>query len=136
MLISTPITSELVRGAAELETTARGLLPHRLPGWARAQCADDQLAMVESQPSGVRLVFRTRATTVELETVPTKRGYAGVPPRPDGVYDLVVDGRLTGQGSVTDVVLAVSRAELALQTATAVRDRVVTAYQDVMRMPI
>ncbi|WP_421992811.1 flagellar hook-basal body complex protein FliE [Roseococcus sp.] len=43
---------------------------------------------------------------------------------------------LTGQGSVTDVVLAVSRAELALQTATAVRDRVVTAYQDVMRMPI
>jgi flagellar hook-basal body complex protein FliE len=43
---------------------------------------------------------------------------------------------LTGQGSVTDVVLAVSRAEIALQTATAVRDRVVTAYQDVMRMPI
>ncbi|UPY38721.1 flagellar hook-basal body complex protein FliE [Sediminicoccus sp. KRV36] len=43
---------------------------------------------------------------------------------------------LTGQGSVTDVVLAISRAELALQTATAVRDRVVTAYQDVMRMPI
>ncbi|WP_343898090.1 flagellar hook-basal body complex protein FliE [Craurococcus roseus] len=29
-----------------------------------------------------------------------------------------------------------SRAELALQTAVAVRDRVVSAYQDVMRMPI
>ncbi len=43
---------------------------------------------------------------------------------------------LTGQGSVTDVVLAVSRAEIALQTATAVRDRVISAYQDVMRMPI
>lgn len=43
---------------------------------------------------------------------------------------------LTGQGSVTDVVLAVSRAELTLQTAVAVRDRVVAAYQDVMRMPI
>lgn len=43
---------------------------------------------------------------------------------------------LTGRGSVTDVVLAVSRAELSLQMATAVRDRVVTAYQDVMRMPI
>jgi flagellar hook-basal body complex protein FliE len=43
---------------------------------------------------------------------------------------------LQGQGSVTDVVLAVSRAELALQTATTLRDRVVTAYQDVMRMPI
>ncbi|MFT8246729.1 flagellar hook-basal body complex protein FliE [Roseomonas sp. BN140053] len=43
---------------------------------------------------------------------------------------------LTGQGSVTDVVMAVSRAELALQTAVAVRDKVVSAYQDVMRMPI
>ncbi len=43
---------------------------------------------------------------------------------------------LTGQGGVSDVVLALSRAELALQTAVAVRDRVVSAYQDVMRMPI
>lgn len=43
---------------------------------------------------------------------------------------------LTGQGGVSDAVLAVSRAELALQTAVAIRDRVVSAYQDVMRMPI
>ncbi|MEU6848858.1 GDSL-type esterase/lipase family protein [Actinacidiphila alni] len=90
----------LVRGAAELEKTASGVLPHRLPGWARAQYADGQLAMAESQPSGVRLAFRTRATAVELETVPTKRVYVGAPPRPDGVYDLVVDGALAGQGSV------------------------------------
>jgi flagellar hook-basal body complex protein FliE len=50
--------------------------------------------------------------------------------------DAASTNALTGQGSVTDVVLAISRAEIALQTATAVRDRVVTAYQDVMRMPI
>lgn len=50
--------------------------------------------------------------------------------------DVASTSAMTGQGSVTDVVLAVSRAELALQTVTAVRDRVVTAYQDVMRMPI
>ena len=43
---------------------------------------------------------------------------------------------LLGQGSVTDVVLAVARAEMALQTATTLRDKVVSAYQDVMRMPI
>ena len=43
---------------------------------------------------------------------------------------------LAGAGGVSDAVLAVSRAELALQTAVAVRDRVVSAYQDVMRMPI
>ena len=50
--------------------------------------------------------------------------------------DSVTTRALTGQGSVTDVVLAVGRAELTLQTAVAVRDRVVAAYQDVMRMPI
>jgi flagellar hook-basal body complex protein FliE len=50
--------------------------------------------------------------------------------------DTTATQALTGQGSVTDVVMAVSRAELALQTAVAVRDKVVAAYQDVMRMPI
>jgi flagellar hook-basal body complex protein FliE len=50
--------------------------------------------------------------------------------------DAASTAALTGSGSVTDVVLAISRAELALQTAVAVRDRVVAAYQDVMRMPI
>ena len=39
-------------------------------------------------------------------------------------------------GNLTDVVTAVSKAELALQTTVAVRDRVVQAYQDIMRMPI
>jgi flagellar hook-basal body complex protein FliE len=43
---------------------------------------------------------------------------------------------LMGQGSVTDLVVAVGRAELTLQTAVSVRDRVVAAYQEVMRMPI
>ncbi|MET0695466.1 MAG: GDSL-type esterase/lipase family protein [Propionibacteriaceae bacterium] len=98
---TTPITTQLLRGAAELEETRDGLLPHRLPGWARAQCADPQLAMAESQPSGVRLVFRSQATTIALETRPTKRVYAGMPPRPDGVYDLVVDGRLAARGTVS-----------------------------------
>ncbi|MGW2647308.1 GDSL-type esterase/lipase family protein [Streptomyces sp. NPDC001393] len=97
---TTPLTAELVRGALDLERTAHGLLPHRLPARARAQCADPQLALAESQPSGVRLVFRTRATTVELDALPTKRIYVGAPPRPDGVYELLVDGRPAGSGRI------------------------------------
>ena len=50
--------------------------------------------------------------------------------------DAASSGAILGQVSVTDTVLAVTRAEMALQTAVAVRDRVVSAYQDVMRMPI
>ncbi len=98
--ITTPITPDLLRGAMDLERTERGLLPHRLPARARAQNNDGQLAMAESQPSGVRLALRTRATALELDTLPTKRVYVGAPPRPDGVYDLLVDGRPAGRGSV------------------------------------
>ncbi|MFD8689130.1 GDSL-type esterase/lipase family protein [Streptomyces sp. NPDC059651] len=95
--ITTPITADLLRGALDLERTEQGLRPHRLPAWARAQCADGQLAMAEAQPSGVRLVFRTRATVVEVDALRTKTAYRGAPPRPDGVYELLVDGRPAGQ---------------------------------------
>ncbi|OSP43786.1 lipase [Streptomyces sp. 13-12-16] len=98
---TTPITADLVRGALDLEPTANGVLPHRLPARARAQNTDGQLAMAESQPSGVRLVFRTRATAVELDTLPTRRVYIGAPPRPDGRYDLLVDGRPAGRATAT-----------------------------------
>jgi len=43
---------------------------------------------------------------------------------------------LTGAGNLSEVVTAIAKAELALQTTMAVRDRVVQAYQDIMRMPI
>lgn len=99
-MITTPVTTDMLRGFLEMETTERGLLPHRLPARARRQFPDDQLVVAEAQPSGVRLVFRTRATTVELDTLPTKRVYRGFPAMPDGIYDLLVDGRLTAQTTV------------------------------------
>ncbi|WP_446040946.1 GDSL-type esterase/lipase family protein [Streptomyces sp. SID1121] len=98
--VTTPVTADLLRGFLDLERTPYGLLPHRLPARARRQIPDDQLAMAETQPSGVRLAFRTRATTVELDTLPTKRAYRGFPPPADGVYDLLVDGRLAAHATV------------------------------------
>ncbi len=98
--ITTPIEPRILRGALDVERTERGVLPHRLPARAREQFPDGNLAMVEAQPSGVRLAFRTRATAVELDVLPTKTVYQGAPTPPDGVYDLLVDGRLTGQSSV------------------------------------
>ncbi len=102
------IDPALIRGAVELERTDRGLLPHRLPAWARAQTDDPQLHLVEVQPSGVRLALRTTATRLELDVLPTKRRYPGTPPRPDGSYDVLVDGELVEQlrasgGNVLDV---------------------------------
>lgn len=43
---------------------------------------------------------------------------------------------ITGEADLTDVVQAVTDAELTLQTVVAVRDRMISAYQEIMRMPI
>jgi flagellar hook-basal body complex protein FliE len=43
---------------------------------------------------------------------------------------------VTGDASMTDVVEAVTAAELTLQTVVAVRDRMMSAYQEIMRMPV
>jgi flagellar hook-basal body complex protein FliE len=43
---------------------------------------------------------------------------------------------VSGHGDLTQVVTAVSQAELALQTTVAIRDRVLQAYQDIIKMPI
>ncbi|RKT87818.1 GDSL-like Lipase/Acylhydrolase family protein [Saccharopolyspora antimicrobica] len=99
--ITTPITDSIVRGALELERTERGVRPHRLPAKARAQCADGQLAMVESQPSGVRLAFRTAATAIELDVLGTRTVYRGAQTLPGNDYDLLVDGRLADRARAT-----------------------------------
>ncbi|MFJ5925531.1 GDSL-type esterase/lipase family protein [Kitasatospora sp. NPDC092948] len=98
--ITTPVTAQLLRGHLDVEVTAHGLLPHRLPAQARRQLPDRQLAVAEAQPSGVRVAFRTAATRIELEALPTRRAYRGFPAPADGVYDLLVDGRLTAQATV------------------------------------
>ncbi len=41
-----------------------------------------------------------------------------------------------GTADINDVVTAVGKAELTLQTVVTLRDRVIQAYQEVLRMPI
>jgi flagellar hook-basal body complex protein FliE len=42
----------------------------------------------------------------------------------------------SGKANVVDVVTAVAESETALQTLVAVRDRVISAYEEIMRMQI
>ena len=41
-----------------------------------------------------------------------------------------------GEANLVDVVTAISAAEVSLESAIAVRNRVIEAYQEIMRMPI
>ena len=43
---------------------------------------------------------------------------------------------LTGKADIRDVVSAVNNAEVTLETVVAVRDKVVSAYNEILRMPI
>lgn len=43
---------------------------------------------------------------------------------------------VSGKADIVDVVTAVAETELALETLVSVRDRVISAYEEIMRMPI
>jgi flagellar hook-basal body complex protein FliE len=50
--------------------------------------------------------------------------------------DATIISQVTGKGDVVDVVSAVAEAEIAMKTLVSVRDRMINAYQDIMKMPI
>ncbi len=50
--------------------------------------------------------------------------------------EAVATRALSGKADLTDVVTAVADAESALNTVVAIRDRVINAYQDIIKMPI
>ena len=88
---ATPLTAELVVGAAELERTARGLRPHRLPRRIRDRFADPQLTLMEAQPSGVRIAISTAARRLTLELTPPEWPTKAWSAR-TGAVDVLVDG--------------------------------------------
>jgi hypothetical protein len=112
-MITTPLTAELVHGAIELETTDRGLRPHRLPRLVRERYADPQLQMMEAQPSGVRIAVVTAARRLTLEVHATRVAYRGVK-RARGNLDVVVDGKLQTSHTLAEG----DSVELELQTGT------------------
>jgi flagellar hook-basal body complex protein FliE len=50
--------------------------------------------------------------------------------------DLKAQQLAAGKGDLIDVVTAVSDSEVALQTLVSVRDKMIAAYEDIMKMPI
>lgn len=50
--------------------------------------------------------------------------------------DAVTVESIDGNAEISEVVTAIADAEIALQTVVAVRDQVVAAYQEILRMPI
>ncbi len=47
-----------------------------------------------------------------------------------------IKAQVQGKANLVDVVTAISSAETSLETIMAVRDQAITAYQEIMRMPV
>jgi flagellar hook-basal body complex protein FliE len=54
----------------------------------------------------------------------------------DQAANNAVQGMLDGTGDVHDAMIALQRAELTLQLTVQMRNKLVQAYQDIMRMPV
>jgi flagellar hook-basal body complex protein FliE len=54
----------------------------------------------------------------------------------DKAANAAVDQMLEGTGEVHDAMIALQRAELTLQLTVQMRNKLVQAYQDIMRMPV
>ncbi len=52
------------------------------------------------------------------------------------VAEIKAAGSVTGEVSTEDLAIAVANAELSLKAAISIRDKLVTAFQDIIRMPI
>ena len=50
--------------------------------------------------------------------------------------DIQTQAMVNGKANIVDVVTAVAETEVAIDAVVAVRDRVIQAYEEIMRMPI
>ena len=50
--------------------------------------------------------------------------------------DVQTQAAVNGKANIVDVVTAVAESEVAIDTLVSVRDKVITAYEEIMKMPI
>ena len=50
--------------------------------------------------------------------------------------DIAATGSMAGKTDTHELVQSIAQAEIALETVVAIRDKVVEAYQEILRMPV
>lgn len=93
------ITPSMIRGAVEIEKTRDGLLPHRLPAWARRQIPDRFMIQTSAESAGVRLAIRTAAEVVELDVRARRIADSTDTPFPPSAYEITEYGAVVAVAS-------------------------------------
>ncbi len=79
----------------------------------------------QANPAAEGLGFADMLKSVVTQTTEQTRG-----------AEMQMAQNVQGQGSLIDVVTSISAAEASLETVLAVRDQVISAYKEIMAMPI
>jgi hypothetical protein len=87
-------------GALDLDRTATGIVPRRLPAWTRPQIPDILMDVVVQLPSGVRVRFETDSSRIEVDVMMTLLRQLPHDLRPV-LFDLVIDGEVVSQTPTT-----------------------------------
>ena len=92
-----------------------------------------------------RLLAPRQSQPAAAELTPSAGGQDFAKMLGDAVQGVVENGKVAdaksmdlvnGKGNLVDVVTAISQTEVAMETMVTVRDRVISAYEEIMRMPI
>jgi flagellar hook-basal body complex protein FliE len=108
--------------------------------------------MIDFSIGKVAAAYASNGLSAALAAAPVAAPAAAMPP--DGSFGAFVDDQVAravetvqrservslaavaGHASAQDVVHSVIAAEMTIQTVVAIRDKMVQAYQEIMRMPI
>jgi flagellar hook-basal body complex protein FliE len=103
------------------------------------------LAAASAYASVARIASDSSSLAVIRQPVEAKGDTSFASVLKDAIGSVVETGRKSdaqtraaagGKGNLVDVVTAVSETEVAIDAVVAVRDRVIQAYEDIMKMPI
>ncbi|WP_417309555.1 flagellar hook-basal body complex protein FliE [Devosia sp.] len=96
--------------------------------------------------NAAKLVSPNRTQSLDLEAkAPAAGGQDFAKLLGEAVQGVVDSGKVAdtkamdmvnGKGDLVDVVTAITQTEVAMETMVTVRDRVISAYEEIMRMPI
>jgi flagellar hook-basal body complex protein FliE len=102
-----------------------------------AASAYASVARIASDPSSLALIRKPAAeATGDTSFASVLKEAIGSVPEMGRKSDAQTRAAANGKANIVDVVTAVSETEVAIDAVVAVRDRVIQAYEDIMKMPI
>ena len=121
------------------------MLAQSVQGVVQSGQAADPTAMATLNDTASRMLSQAAQSGAQLGTAPGQGGTDFAQMLAQSVQGVVDNGRnadrmaidmVNGKANVVDMVTALSQTEFAIDSIVTIRDRVISSYEEIMRMPI